>query len=85
MKYFLYIIYSPAYNKHYIGISDAPKRRLVEHNSCKVKSTKAYIPYNLVWTEEYADKTTARKRELFLKRTAKERQRIYQIIHGAIV
>ncbi len=85
MKYYLYILYSEKYKKHYIGISDNPDRRLAEHNQGIVRSTKAFIPYGLVYLEEFPEKKSARIRELFLKRTAKERERLYRQIHGAIV
>lgn len=85
MKYYLYILYSEKFNKHYIGISDNPKRRVQEYNQGQVRSTKACIPYKIVHTEIYLDKTEARKRELFLKHKSKERQRLYNEIHGAIV
>ena len=84
MSYYLYILYSEKYKKHYIGISDNPDRRIQEHNHGQVRSTKAYTPYKLIYMENYPNKAIARKRELFLKRTAKERERLYKI-YGAIV
>ena len=85
MKYYLYVLYSPRHKRHYIGISDDPDRRLIEHNIGKVFSTRPYRSYQLVYKEEYSDKTSARKREIFLKKTAKARKELFQSIHGAIV
>ena len=65
--YYLYIIQSEKYGKLYTGISDDVCRRLAKHNSGGVRSTRAYRPYRIAFTEKYNDKTEARKRELFLK------------------
>jgi len=51
----------------YIGYSEDLEERLNSHNSGKVRSTKAYKPYSVVFKEEFENKTEARKRELFLK------------------
>lgn len=85
MDYYLYILYSTQFNRHYIGTSDNPADRLIAHNAGKVFSTKPYRPYNLIHTEKYPDKTLARKREIFLKKTAKARQELFKKIHGPIV
>jgi len=42
-------------------------KRILEHNRGKMKSTKAYVPWKLVYSEEYLDRMDARKREKFLK------------------
>ena len=41
--------------------------RLNEHNSKKVKSTKGYGPWTLIYFEELTSRSKARERELFLK------------------
>lgn len=41
--------------------------RLATHNSGKVRSTKAYVPWVLVYQEECRSVEDARKRELYLK------------------
>ena len=51
----------------YTGFTEDIEERLNYHNSGKVRSTKAYKPYSLVYTEAFSDKTEARKRENFLK------------------
>ena len=86
MKYFLYVLYSPNHLRHYIGITDDVPRRIHEHNRGKVSSTKPYRPYILLGLEEYSDKKLARKREIFLKKTAKARKELFESLHnGAIV
>ena len=48
-------------------MSNDPERRLTEHNSGKNRSTKAYKPWKIVYTESFMTLTEARKREVFLK------------------
>ncbi len=50
-------------------------QRVKTHNSGKVKSTKAYIPWGLFYFEKYATITEARKREKYLKSAAGRRWR----------
>lgn len=42
-------------------------RRVLEHNKGQNQSTKAYKPFKLIYTEEFADRITARKKEKYLK------------------
>ena len=63
----VYVIKSQINNKLYIGYSENFNQRLKEHNAGKVRSTKAYKPYYLIYSEIYPDKTMARKREIYLK------------------
>ena len=73
--------------KRYIGIADDIEKRLERHNAGHVKSTKPYIPWNLVYAETYPDKQTARKREAYLKRSYHARKEIFDklIKYGLIV
>ena len=48
-------------------MTDNIERRLSEHNSGKVTSTKGYIPWELVHLETFDSRVEARKREKFLK------------------
>jgi len=43
------------------------EKRLAEHNSGKTKSTKPYIPWEILFYEEYDNKADALKREKYLK------------------
>ena len=65
--YYVYILKSLVNGKHYIGYTHDIFERLKMHNIGKVRSTKAYKPYKLIYKEEFDDKTIARRRELFLK------------------
>ncbi|WGK66317.1 GIY-YIG nuclease family protein [Croceiramulus getboli] len=43
------------------------KRRLMEHNAGRTRSTKGYRPWRMLHIEEYPDREFARKREKYLK------------------
>jgi len=65
--YFVYIIKSLIVTRYYIGSTEDLDRRLSDHNSGKVKSTKAYKPWKLVYTESFDTKSDAIKRERQIK------------------
>ena len=68
MKFFyVYVLYNPQKNFIYIGYSENLKKRYQEHNSGKVKSTKAYKPLKLIFYEAYSTKSDAKRREMYLK------------------
>ena len=62
MIYFVYILTSLKDSKRYIGMTSDLNRRLSEHNSGKVKSTKNRRPMKLIYTEEFDSKEDAMKR-----------------------
>ncbi len=64
---FVYVISSKARNYTYTGITENVERRLFQHNSGQNKTTKPYIPFEIVLIEEYPDRSTARNREKYLK------------------
>ncbi len=66
-KYFVYVLKSKSVDRFYTGFTENLSKRIKEHNYGKVKSTKAYLPYELVYYETFENKTEARKRELFFK------------------
>ena len=43
------------------------ENRMAEHNSGKTKSTKGYVPWKLVFVEEFVTRSEAREREKYLK------------------
>jgi putative endonuclease len=67
MPFFTYILYSQQYNKHYYGSCSNLEVRLKNHNAGKVRSTKAYRPYEVKYFEQYETKTEALQREKFFK------------------
>jgi len=67
MHFYVYVLKSISHNKRYIGSCMNLTIRLENHNKGKVKSSKAYRPYEIVYTEEYQSRTDAIKREKFFK------------------
>lgn len=67
MKHVVYFIKSCIKERYYIGCTTDIEKRLKEHNAGKTKSTKSYIPWKLIYFEEFNDKKAAYKREWFLK------------------
>ena len=54
-------------------MSENPKDRIKSHNSGKVKSTKHYRPFKLVYTEKVGSRDEAREQEKYLKSAAGRR------------
>ena len=65
--YKTYIIKSLAKERYYIGHTKDLSRRLDEHNSGKTKSTKPYVPWELVYHESFNTKNDAYAREIKIK------------------
>ena len=63
----VYILKSKKDGDLYIGSTNDLRRRLEEHNSGKVRSTKSRIPFELVYYEAYKSEKDARQREQNLK------------------
>jgi putative endonuclease len=78
--YYVYVIQSEKDGSTYIGYTEDLVRRIKEHNQGKTKSIKHKIPYKLIHTEEFNSKTEARKRELKLKRSSFEKEKLFKTI-----
>ncbi len=65
---YVYIIYSRKSCRYYTGSTSDIKRRLVEHNAGKTRSTKSFRPWVLIYQEKFDTKTEARKREIQIKK-----------------
>ncbi len=66
--YFFYIIYSAFTDKYYYGSTQDVLLRLKLHNAGSTPSTKAGIPWTLIYSEQYENKSKALKREKEVKR-----------------
>jgi putative endonuclease len=73
--YTVYVLQSLKDGKHYTGSTSDLDRRLKEHNDGKTESTKRRRPFVVVYTEVYAGKEEAEKREKFFK-TGKGREEL---------
>ena len=67
MKWFVYVLRSIKLERNYVGFSRNVAKRLRQHNSGKTKSTKPFLPWKILFFEEFASKEEALKREKFLK------------------
>ena len=65
--FFVYALKSVARNYIYVGLTDNLERRIKQHNDGKSKTTKAYSPFVLIYSEVCDTRVAARKREVYLK------------------
>ncbi len=70
MSVYVYVLTNNINPERYVGISKDPQERLNQHNRGTSRYTKAFIPWRIIYTEEYADYSTARVREKYLKSSA---------------
>jgi putative endonuclease len=84
MKYFLYILYSPVFIKTYVGQTDNLNGRLFYHNTGKVKSTKPFRPWILIYSKSFTTRTDAMIREKWFKSSA-GRKKISEILNNYLL
>jgi putative endonuclease len=65
--YFVYVIKSKVDGNLYYGFTDDLERRLKNHNSKEVKSTKSRVPFELIYYENTDKIQEARKKEKYFK------------------
>ena len=73
MAYFAYILHSAGYNRFYKGQCEDLTERLKQHNNGHTQSTKPFIPWELVYFEEFENREDAVKRERYFKTAAGRR------------
>ena len=83
IMYYVYILRSEKTSRIYKGCTNDLESRLKEHNSGCTQSTKAFLPWKLIYCEVFTNKTDARKEELFLK-TGKGRERIKYLLQNTL-
>ena len=67
MFYYVYVIQSAKDKNFYVGYTNNIKKRIEEHNSGHVESTKSRIPFKLIYWEGCMSQKDALKREKYLK------------------
>lgn len=67
--FYTYVLKSQIDGKFYTGFTDDLKRRLSEHNTGRVASTKSRAPLEIVYYEACRCEKDAVKREKYLKTT----------------
>ena len=78
--YKVYALFSPSFNKIYIGYSSDLEQRLISHNKLAIKGyTVKFRPWKLVYSEVHTSKKEALSREKQLK-SAKGREFIWNIV-----
>lgn len=65
--YYVYAIKSLERVYIYVGMANNVERRIDEHNKEKNRSTKAYKPFNLIYTEKCDTRIESRQRKKYLK------------------
>lgn len=66
--HYVYLLSSDKLGKFYIGHTSDLKERFYQHNKGRNASTKAGVPWELIYYEAFQTKTLAIKRESNLKR-----------------
>lgn len=67
MEYFVYVLMSSKDGRLYKGQTNNLEKRIVEHNTGKTKSTKGYLPWELVYFESFKTREEAVLREKYFK------------------
>ena len=65
--FIVYILRSIEHDRNYIGHTKNITNRLADHNRGKVRSTKAFAPWKVIYTETYGTKSEAFRREMEIK------------------
>ena len=74
--FYIYIIYSESADRYYIGHTNDPERRLIEHNTTdEIKFTTKFRPWTMLLAFEVSElRGKAMKMERFLK---KQKSRLF--------
>ncbi len=83
MPCFVYIIYSKAIDRFYVGQTENLEDRLFRHNNSGSKSTRRANDWRFVHFEEFPDRSAAVNRETEIKKK-KSRKYIESIISNNI-
>ena len=67
MEYFVYVLMSSKDGRLYKGQTNNLGNRIIEHNTGKTKSTKGYLPWELVYFESFKTREEAVLREKYFK------------------
>lgn len=83
--FYMYILQSAHDKELYIGSTSDLKKRLNEHNTGKVQSTKPRKPFTLVYYEAYRVEDDAREREHRLKLRGQARVQLKRRIRASLL
>jgi len=65
--YYTYILRSQHFQRYYVGSTQAVEKRLQEHNSGKSNSTRAGVPWELIYTKGFETRSEAMMHERKIK------------------
>ncbi|MEI7792270.1 MAG: GIY-YIG nuclease family protein [Candidatus Berkelbacteria bacterium] len=65
--WYVYALKSEANGELYIGMSENPENRLIQHNSGMTNSTKSFRPYKIIFKKLCASRIEARSQEKYYK------------------
>ena len=69
MFHYVYVLESKKDSKKYVGYTHDLRRRLLEHGTGQVRSTKPRLPFKLIYFEGCLIENDAKRRERYLKTT----------------
>jgi putative endonuclease len=72
--FYIYAIVSKRDYRIYVGMSQNVTVRIKEHNQGRVTSTKAFIPWELFYSELVGSTSIAREKEKYYKSSAGKRK-----------
>jgi putative endonuclease len=71
--FFAYVIKSINHNFYYKGHCENLEKRLTEHNSGMTKSIRPYIPFQIIYFQEFKTREEAINKEKYFKTSAGRR------------
>ncbi len=77
--YYAYVLKSKVHNYYYKGHCKNLQKRLIQHNSGMTVSIRPYIPFEIVYFEEFETEIEAIKREKYFK-TSRGREFLRKIL-----
>jgi putative endonuclease len=82
-SFHVYVLRSAVTGRSYVGSTGDLNDRLRRHNDGRSKATKHGVPWELIHSEEFATKSQAVQRELFLK-SGKGRDELARLEDGRL-
>jgi putative endonuclease len=79
----LYILQSLKHGRYYTGSTDNLERRIMEHNAGQTKSTRAGLPWEILYSHDFKDSSIGLYYERRIK-SLKSRKVISGLIDGSI-
>ncbi|WP_293010659.1 GIY-YIG nuclease family protein [Mongoliibacter sp.] len=79
--YYAHVLKSKVHNYYYKGHCKDLQKKLIQHNSGMTVSIRPYIPFEIVYFEEFETEIEAIKREKYFK-TSRGREFLRKILAG---